>query len=256
VQKIASWNVNSLRVRLPQVLAWLAREGPDAIGLQETKVVDESFPVAEIEAAGYRALYSGEKTYNGVALLTREPCSEVLRDVPGLQDPARRVLAATLGDWRLVSLYVPNGQSVGSEKYAYKLDWLDKVAAWLEAELARHPQILVVGDFNVAPEDRDVYDPEAWRGQVLCSEPERKAFRRLLDLGLRDTFRLFEQPERQYTWWDFRTRSFSRNHGLRIDHILASPAAAARCRAARIDVEARRSERPSDHAPIVAEFVS
>jgi len=252
--KIASWNVNSLNVRLPQVLDWLAAEQPDIVALQETKLVDEKFPVAEIEAAGYRALYSGQKTYNGVAILSREPGVDAVTAIPGLDDPQRRVLAATFGSVRVIDLYVPNGESVTSDKYRYKLDWLAQLADWLKAELAAHPQLIVLGDFNIAPEPRDVHDPKLWEGSVLFSEPERAAFRRLLALGLCDSFRLFEQPEKSFSWWDYRMQGFRRNLGLRIDHILASNSLCPACTAARIDKAPRALERPSDHAPVVAEF--
>jgi exodeoxyribonuclease-3 len=252
--KIASWNVNSLNVRLPQVLAWLAAEAPDLLALQETKLVDEKFPRAEIEAAGYRAVYAGQKTYNGVAILSRAPATEVVSDIPKLDDGQRRVLAATYGDLRVINLYVPNGESVNSDKYRYKLDWLAALAQWLRAELASHPRLVVLGDLNIAPEPRDVYDPKAWEGSVLFSEPERAAFRRLLELGLCDTFRRFEQPDGSYSWWDYRMQGFRRNLGLRIDHILASAALCQACTASRIDKAPRAAERPSDHAPVVAEF--
>ncbi len=254
--KIASWNVNSLRVRLPQLLQWLEASAPDLIGLQETKTIDENFPVAEIEAAGYAVIYAGQKTYNGVAVLSRmevEP-SDVVTDLPGFEDPQRRVLGATYGDVRLLNLYVPNGSEVGSEKYDYKLDWLAALAAWLEAEMANHRHVVVIGDFNIAPEDRDVHDPQLWEGQVLCSEPERQAFRRLLDCGLVDTFRQFDQEDGVFSWWDYRAAAFRRNLGLRIDHILASQELAAVCRSSVVDKAPRTWERPSDHAPVVAEF--
>lgn len=252
--RIASWNVNSLKVRLPQVLDWLAAQQPDVLGLQETKTVDADFPAEALRAAGYSVAYSGQKTYNGVALLSRGPATDVITDLPGLDDPQRRVLGATVGGLRVLNLYVPNGQEVGTDKYVYKLGWLERLAALLEGELARHAKVAVIGDFNIAPEDRDVHDPEAWRGRILCSDPERAAFRRLLDLGLRDSFRLFEQPPATFSWWDYRAAGFRRNLGLRIDHILVSAALAQACRASSIDVEPRRLERPSDHAPAVAEF--
>lgn len=254
VFKIASWNVNSLNVRLPQVLDWLVAESPDILALQETKLVDEKFPRAEIEAAGYKALFAGQKTYNGVALLSRKAGTDPVTDIPGLDDPQRRVLAATYGKLRVINLYVPNGESVDSDKYQYKLGWLKKLAAWLRAELAAHPRLVVLGDFNIAPEPRDVYDPKAWEGSVLFSEPERAAFRALLDVGLCDSFRLFEQPEKSFSWWDYRMQGFRRNLGLRIDHILASAELCKACKASRIDKGPRASERPSDHAPVVAEF--
>lgn len=252
--KIASWNVNSLRVRLPQVLEWVARQQPVILGLQETKTTDEAFPAAAFDDAGYRVVFSGQKTYNGVAIIGKAPFDEVLTDPPNLDDPQRRILAASCGGVRVVNLYVPNGSEVGSDKYAYKLDWLGRMKEFIRDELARHPRLVVLGDFNVAPEDRDVYDPEAWREKVLCSTPEREAFQGLLGLGLVDAFRLFEQAEASYTWWDYRAAGFRRNQGLRIDHILVSPELRSLCRNCRIDVAPRKLERPSDHAPIVAEF--
>jgi exodeoxyribonuclease III len=252
--KIATWNVNSLNVRLPQVLDWLRDRQPDLLALQETKLTDPAFPTLDIAEAGYQAVFSGQKTYNGVALLSRRPADEIVTDLPGLDDPQRRVLGATLGDLRVINLYVPNGQAVGSDKYAYKLAWLDRLAAWLDAEMTRYPRLVVLGDFNIAPDDRDVHDPAAWTGQVLCSDLERAAFRRLLDLGLQDTFRLFPQEDHVFSWWDYRAAAFRRNLGLRIDHILASPALAAACTACSVDPGPRRLERPSDHAPVIAEF--
>ncbi|HKJ77038.1 MAG TPA: exodeoxyribonuclease III [Gammaproteobacteria bacterium] len=254
--RVASWNVNSLRVRQQQVLDWLADHAPDVLALQETKLADENFPVDAFREAGYRALYSGQKTYNGVALLSREPAAEgdVATALPGVEDPQKRVLAATYGDLRVINLYVPNGQEVGSDKFDYKLDWLERLAGYLEAQLAAHPRLVVVGDFNIAPEPEDVHDPELWEGRVLFSEPERAAFRRLLGLGLADTFRLFEQEEGSYSWWDYRMNGFRRNRGLRIDHILASAALAETCRESLIDRAPRGWERPSDHAPVLAEF--
>ncbi len=252
--KIATWNVNSLNVRLPQVLDWLRDRQPDILAVQETKLPDPDFPILDIANVGYQAVFAGQKTYNGVAILSRLPASEIVTDLPGLDDPQRRVLGATVGKVRVLNLYVPNGQTVGSDKYAYKLAWLDKLAAWLETELSRHTRLVALGDFNIAPEDRDVHDPAAWAGHVLCSEPERAAFRRLLDLGLQDTFRLFEQAEPSFSWWDYRAAAFRRNLGLRIDHILASPALATTCTACQVDQAPRRLERPSDHAPVIAEF--
>lgn len=252
--KIASWNVNSLKVRLPQVLDWLGSTRPDVLALQETKLTDEHFPAAEFATAGYRVAYSGQKTYNGVAIVSREEPRDPVTDVPGLDDPQRRILAATVGDLRVLNLYVVNGQEVGSDKYAYKLAWLDRVTAYAAAELARHPRMVVLGDFNIAPDDRDVHDPAAWHEKILCSTPEREALGRILDLGFRDTFRLFDQAPASFSWWDYRAAGFRRNLGLRIDLILASPALAAGCTAATIDTAPRRLERPSDHAPVVAEF--
>lgn len=254
--KIATWNVNSLRVRLPHVLDWLAANAPDAVCLQETKCEAEKFPAAELSAAGYCSVHHGQRTYNGVAILTRKPCIEVCRGIPQFDDPQCRVLAADLDGVRLVSVYVPNGQSVASDKYAYKLRWLEALAGWLERQLAESPRLAVLGDFNIAPEACDVHDPLAWEGRVLFSQPERAALGRLRELGLADAFRLFEQPEESYSWWDYRMAAFRRNTGLRIDHVLLSPALAGECRACHIDVAPRRLERPSDHAPVVCELAA
>jgi exodeoxyribonuclease III len=254
LMRIASWNVNSLKVRLPQVLDWLAKHQPDALCLQELKLEDANFPQAELQAAGYAAVFSGQKTYNGVAILSRMPAANVICGIPAYEDPQRRVISADIGGVRLVCAYVPNGQSLDSDKYRYKLDWLAAFGAWLERELAAHPRLAVLGDYNIAPEDRDVHDPKAWEGQVLVSPQEREAFRRLIALGFKDSFRLFEQADNAYTWWDYRMNGFKRNLGLRIDHILLSPSLAANCSACSIDLEPRRNERPSDHAPVVAEF--
>ncbi len=252
--RIATWNVNSLRVRLPHVLAWLAAEQPDLLALQETKIPDQDFPVADIERAGYSAIYSGQKTYNGVAILSRDPASEPITDLPGFEDPQRRLLGISYQGLRLLNLYVPNGDTVGSDKYDYKLAWLDKLTSYSHNQLSLHEHLVLLGDFNIAPEDRDVHDPEAWEGMVLCSEAERAAFRRLIDLGLCDTFRRFEQAEGFFSWWDYRAAAFRRDRGLRIDHILASPMLCERCTACCIDKGPRRLERPSDHTPVVAEF--
>ena len=252
--KIATWNVNSLKVRLPQVLDWLAAHQPDVLCLQETKLEDVNFPSAEISAAGYQTVFSGQKTYNGVAILSKTPVADAVAAIPGLVDEQKRVLAATIAGVRVINLYIPNGQSVDSDKYQYKLGWLEAMTAWLADELARHPRLALLGDFNIAPDERDVHDPKAWEGQVLFSLPEREAFRRLVDLGLADSFRLFEQPEKIYSWWDYRMNAFRRNMGLRIDHILLSPALAETCKYCTIDKEARKAERPSDHAPVIVEF--
>ncbi|MDQ3027139.1 MAG: exodeoxyribonuclease III [Pseudomonadota bacterium] len=252
--KIATWNVNSLRVRLPHLLYWLAAHSPDAMCLQETKCEDATFPADELRAAGYCSVHNGQRTYNGVAILSRIESGGVCRGIPRFTDEQSRVIAADIDGVRVVSVYVPNGQSVGSDKYAYKLRWFEALAAWLETEIAAHPRIAVLGDFNVAPEGQDVHDPAAWAGQVLFSDPERAALRRLFTLGFVDAFRLFAQPERSYTWWDYRMNAFRRKMGLRIDHVLLSPALAASCRACTIDLEPRRLERPSDHAPVICEI--
>lgn len=254
MMKIASWNVNSLNVRLPHVLAWCDVAQPDVLALQETKMTDDRFPVAELQEAGYQSIFSGQKTYNGVAILSREAAVDPVMDIPGLDDPQRRILAATVGDVRIVDLYVVNGSEVGSEKFEYKLHWLEKVTAWLADEMKQHEKVVVLGDFNIAPEDRDVYDPEAWHGKILCSTQERDALGRIMDLGLTDTFRMFEQEERTWSWWDYRMNMFRRKLGLRIDLVLASEAMAANCTASYVDIEPRRQERPSDHAPAIAEF--
>lgn len=252
--KIATWNVNSLKVRLPQLLEWLAEQQPDVVCLQETKLEDSRFPREDIENAGYDVAFSGQKTYNGVALLARAPLDDVVIDNPYFADPQKRLIAATVGGIRVVCAYFPNGQAVGSDKYAYKLAWIDSLHRWLSEELARTPRLVLAGDYNIAPDDRDVYDPVAWAGQILCSDAERAALGRLLDLGLSDTFRRFEQPEQSFSWWDYRMLGFQKNRGLRIDLILASTAIAGDCRAVRIDREMRKRERPSDHAPVIAEF--
>jgi exodeoxyribonuclease-3 len=252
--KIASWNVNSLKIRLPQLTQWAAEAQPDVIALQETKLEDAKFPVDELAAAGYRAVYSGQKTYNGVAILAREEPADVLTDIPGLDDPQRRILAATVGGVRVVDLYVVNGKAVGDEKYTYKLNWLAKVRDFLEEELKRHPRLVVLGDFNIAPDDRDVYDPVAWGGEVLCSPPERAALKAITDLGLHDSFRLFEQEGGHFSWWDYRQAAFRRNMGLRIDLILIGDALKSAAKAAAIDRTPRRWERPSDHTPVTLDL--
>jgi len=252
--KIATWNVNSLKVRLPHVLDWLSAVQPDVLCLQETKTEDKGFPFVELESAGYHAAHNGQKTYNGVAILAREALVDATRDLPNFDDPQKRLITATLSGVRFVCAYMPNGQEIGSDKYAYKLAWLAALRDWLRGELARHPRLALLGDFNIAPEDRDVHDPEAWREKILCSTPERAAFRAFLDLGLHDAFRLFDQPEKSFSWWDYRMMAFRRNLGLRIDHILLSRTLADDCRACMIDETPRRLERPSDHAPVIAEI--
>jgi exodeoxyribonuclease-3 len=250
--KIAAWNVNSLKVRLPQLLDWLESSQPDVVCLQETKLEDHNFPHSEIEAAGYQVAFSGQKTYNGVALLARETPTDIVCGNPHFPDPQKRLIAATVSGIRVVCAYIPNGQAIGSDKYDYKLAWLNALTPWLREQLVANPQLVLAGDFNIAPEDRDVHNPAAWAGQILCSEPERAAFQQLLGLGLKDSFRLFEQAEKSFSWWDYRMLGFQKNQGLRIDHILLSDPLAARCIAAGIDREMRKRERPSDHAPVSA----
>lgn len=252
--KIATWNVNSLRVRLSQLLEWLAIHKPDVIVLQEIKLEDKDFPLEALKAAGYHTVSSGQKTYNGTAILSRHPITAVEVSLPDFADPQRRLLAATIENIRVVNVYVPNGSSVGSDKYIYKLDWLARLKNYLAHQLQQHERLLVLGDFNIAPEDRDVYDPKAWEGQVLVSEPERQALRDIMSLGLQDAFRIFEEAGGHYSWWDYRAGAFRRNHGLRIDHILITSSLRAGCTACEIDKFTRASERPSDHAPIIACF--
>lgn len=252
--KIATWNVNSLRVRLPHVLQWLASEKPDVLALQEIKLIDDDFPYEDIRAAGYEAEVSGQKTYNGVAILSRKPCLDKITDMPGLNDPQRRVLGATYQGVRILNLYIPNGESVDSEKYIYKLNWLQQLDSLIQHELQQHSKLIVLGDFNIAPENDDVYDPKAWENSVLFSDKERAAFHRLLSHGLVDCFRLHPQPEKSFSWWDYRLNAFKRKMGLRIDHILASAELGAVCTQCTIDPAPRSLERPSDHAPVMAVF--
>lgn len=251
--RIATWNVNSLKIRLPQVLDWLMQYNPDVLALQETKLTDENFPLKDFEAINYHAIYSGQKTFNGVAILSKNPMTDIIKDFPTYNDPLKRVLAATINDIRVINLYVPNGQSIPSDKYTYKLEWLKHLKDFLTDELKQHKKIVVLGDFNIAPEDIDVHDPKAWEGQVLVSELERKAFKEMLALGFKDCFRVFSQ-EKEFTWWDYRLNAFKRNLGLRIDHILASEALSTSCKKCYIDKNPRTHERPSDHTIIVAEF--
>jgi exodeoxyribonuclease-3 len=268
--KIATWNVNSLKVRLPHLLTWLAEDAPAVVALQETKLEDKRFPAHELAEAGYASVFHGQKTYNGVALLVRsstlaggcgmaDEAHEVVRGHPHfLDDPQARVLAATLpadsGAIRVISAYFPNGESLTSDKFAYKLKWLAALESWLSEELARHPRLILCGDFNIAPEDRDTHDPAQWAGGILCSEAERRTFADMLALGMVDAFRLFPQPERSFSWWDYRQLGFQRNHGLRIDHVLISRSLVAYARSAGIRRELRGWERPSDHAPVWVEL--
>jgi exodeoxyribonuclease-3 len=249
--RIATWNVNSLKVRLPHVLDWLADNPIEVLCLQETKQQDGVFPQDELQAAGYHSVFSGQKTYNGVAILSREPASDVQMDIPDYDDVQKRVIAATFGDIRVVNVYVPNGQSVDSDKYQYKMGWLTALHSWLKQELVRYPNLVLVGDYNIAPEDRDVHDPVAWEGSILVSDAERQHFQSLLQLGLQDSFRMFEQEEKLYSWWDYRMMAFRRNRGMRIDHILVSEPLVAQCKSCVIDKAPRKLERPSDHTPVI-----
>ena len=252
--KIATWNVNSLNVRLPHVLEWLAAQQPDVLVLQEIKQVTEAFPAEALAEAGYQSIANGQKTYNGVAVISLKPANDPVLEFPNFEDPQRRVLAATVDGVRVIDLYIPNGSEVGSEKYAYKLAWLDALRAFLADEMSRHEKLVVLGDFNIAPADADVHDPEKWGDAILCSPAERQALKDLLDLGLTDVFRNFEHPEKTFSWWDYRAAGFRRNAGLRIDLILTSDVMTDACTSSYVDREPRAWERPSDHAPVVAEF--
>lgn len=254
--KLATWNVNSLRVRLEHVLRWLESAEPDVLALQETKLRDEDFPRLELEGLGYHVAFAGQPAYNGVALISRLPLAEVRTEIAGLDGKEQRVIGARCGDFKILDVYVPNGQRVDSEKYLYKLEWLAALERHLAEEIAAGEPLVVVGDFNIAPADADVYDPAAWEGKVLCSAPERAALEKILGLGFKDAFRLFEQAERSYSWWDYRSGGFRRNQGLRIDLILTSEVLSQACQGVTIDKTPRGWERPSDHAPVVAEFAS
>jgi exodeoxyribonuclease III len=249
--KLATWNVNSLTVRLPQLLDWLGQQQPQVLVLQETKLTDDKFPQADIAAAGWHSVWFGQKTYNGVALLSRSAPVDVVRNIPGFDDPQARVIAATVDGLRVVGAYFPNGQAPDSDKFAYKMAWLQALQDWLRGELAQHPQLVLMGDFNIAPDDRDVFDPVAWAGQIHCTPEERAHFQALCGLGLVDAFRLFEQPPRTWSWWDYRNLAFRKNQGLRIDHILVSQALQPHVTACSVDKLPRKNERPSDHAPVL-----
>lgn len=252
--KIATWNLNSLKVRHDHVLDWLEAEQPDVLALQETKTQDQNFPLEAINNAGYECTFAGQKTFNGVATLTKKPAQDVITDLPNYEDPQRRVMGSRIGDVFVLNLYVPNGSEVGSEKYAYKLGWLEALHKYVKKLLAEEKHVILLGDFNIAPEDRDVHDPEKWADGILVSDPERKALADIQNEGLVDVFRLFDQEEKSYSWWDYRMLGFRRNHGLRIDLILASQELSKLCTSSRIDKEPRRLEKPSDHTPVVAEF--
>ena len=243
-----------MNVRQPHVIEWLQAHEPDVLVLQEIKQVTEKFPADALQALGYHSIASGQKTYNGVAVISKSPASDPVTDFPDFEDPQRRILASTIGNIRVIDLYVPNGSEVGSKKFDYKLAWLASLTIFLQAEIQRHENVIVLGDFNIAPADVDVYDPEKWGDAILCSPLERQALNTVLDLGLTDVFRKFDQPEKSFSWWDYRAAGFRRNAGLRIDLILTSATMAERCSASYVDKEPRTWERPSDHAPVVAEF--
>ncbi|OGT66738.1 MAG: exodeoxyribonuclease III [Gammaproteobacteria bacterium RIFCSPLOWO2_01_FULL_47_190] len=252
--RIATWNVNSLRVRLPHVLEWLNSESPDVLALQETKLTNEDFPAEAFLPLGYQAVFSGQKTYNGVATLSKLPATNIITGLPEYADTQKRVLCTDINDITILNLYVPNGSEVGSDKYAYKMEWFSHLHPFVRDLLASNKKLAILGDFNVAPEDRDVHDPEEWAGSVLVSDAERAEFRKLLAAGLADSFRLFEHEEKSFSWWDYRAAAFRRNRGLRIDHILVNQALASICSTCRIDKRPRTLERPSDHAPVIADF--
>jgi exodeoxyribonuclease III len=249
--QLATWNVNSLNVRLPQVLEWLSNHPVDVLALQELKLTDDRFPAAAFAAAGYQAQWFGQKTYNGVALLSREPQSGVVKNIPGFPDEQARVLGATVDGVRVVGAYFPNGQAPGSEKFSYKMSWLVALRQWIAAEMAVHPQLVLMGDYNITFDDADVWDPEGLRESIHCTTEERAQLQALVALGLADAVRLFPQPEKNFSWWDYRDFAFRRNRGLRIDHILVSEAVRQRAVACAVDKGPRKNERPSDHAPVV-----
>ena len=249
--KLATWNVNSLTVRLPHVLEWLRDNQIDVLCLQETKQEDTKFPYAELKEAGYNAVHAGQKTYNGVAILSKHEMTDVEHGMAGFEDEQRRVISTTIQGIRVVCVYIVNGQAVDSDKYAYKMRWLEALNRWLAGQLKQYPNLVLLGDYNIAPEDRDCHDPAAWIGQILVSPREREMFQRLAALGLHDSFRLFEQSEKSFTWWDYRMMGFRRNFGMRIDHILVSNKLKERCVSCVIDKAPRKLERPSDHTPVV-----
>lgn len=252
--KIATWNINSLTIRLVQVMDWMAAQQPDVLVLQETKLLDEKFPAQELREAGYHAVFHGQKTYNGVALLARQEPQEVIKNNPSHADESARLIAATLNGIRVIGGYFPNGQAPGSEKFEYKLKWLSGLRGWIGEELVRFPKLALLGDFNIAPEDCDVHDPVLWAGQIHCTVEERDHFKQLLALGMHDAFRLFEQPPKSWSWWDYRMLGFQKNRGLRIDHILISDALKPQVRSCTIDRLPRKNARPSDHAPVMVEL--
>jgi exodeoxyribonuclease III len=252
--QIATWNVNSLKVRLPQVLDWLQSSGCDALALQELKLDNPFFPVEAFAEIGYNCAFNGQKTYNGVAIISKHPITDITHDIPNYADVQKRVISATINSIRLICVYVVNGESVESDKYQYKLQWLEQLRHYVKESLSVHNKVAVLGDFNIAPHDTDVYDPQQWAGKVLCSIPEREKWQELLNLGLHDSFRIFNQESGQYSWWDYRNFAFRRKLGLRIDHILISDALKAQVINCAIDVNPRKNERPSDHTPVILQL--
>ena len=249
--KIATWNINSLTVRLPQVLDWLATHPVDVLALQELKLTDDKFPAAAFTQAGYHAQWFGQKTYNGVALISRSPAADVVKNIPGFEDDMARVITATVDGVRVIGAYFPNGQAPDSDKFVYKMRWLEALREWVRGELARHPNLVLLGDYNITFDDLDVWDPVGLAGTIHCTDEERAHLRALIDLGLHDSFRLFEQPPRSYSWWDYRMLGFQKNRGMRIDHILVSEALKPRVSACTIDRAPRKNQQPSDHAPVI-----
>ncbi|MGL4668162.1 MAG: exodeoxyribonuclease III [Saezia sp.] len=252
--KIATWNVNSLNVRLPQVLAWLAQTSTDTLLLQEIKMIDDHFPASAFSEAGYHAQCFGQKTYNGVAIISRHPITDITYNIPHFEDPQARVISATIAGIRTICAYIPNGQAPGTDKFEYKMKWLQALETWISQEINKHPELILAGDYNIAPEDRDVYDPMAWKDQILCTPQERQHFQNLIGMGLSDAFRLFEQEPKLWSWWDYRNLSYQKNRGLRIDHILVSHALKDCVKSCSIDKAPRKNERPSDHTPVVIEL--
>ncbi len=249
--KLATWNVNSLSVRLPQVLDWLATHPVDVLALQELKLTDDKFPAQAFAEAGYQAQWFGQKTYNGVALISREPATDVVKNIPGFADEQSRVLCATIAGVRVIGAYFPNGQAPGSDKFAYKMAWLTALREWVKTEMAAHPQLVLMGDYNITFDDADVWDPDGLRETIHCTTEERTHLQALVGLGLHDAHRLFDQPPKSYSWWDYRMLGFQKNRGMRIDHILVTDAVKARVSGCTIDRAPRKNTQPSDHAPVV-----
>ena len=249
--QLATWNINSLNVRLPQVIDWLNTNPVDVLALQELKMTDDKFPALALGEAGYQAQWFGQKTYNGVALLSKKPATDVVKNIPGFADEQSRVLCATFAGVRVIGAYFPNGQAPGSDKFAYKMRWLTALREWVQAEMAAHPRLVLMGDYNITFDDADVWDPDGMRESIHCTTEERTHLRALVDLGLADAHRLFEHPPKTFSWWDYRMLGFQKNRGMRIDHILISDALKAQAIACTIDRTPRKNPQPSDHAPVV-----